>query len=387
MEDSIGILKELIKIRSDNPGNYEEDIALFISDILHKNKINHKIVYSANRRANIVGYLEGKKENTLILCGHLDTKPADENWTYNPFTPTVVGNKLYGLGAADMKGGIAALLSALIQNKEKCLQNTVSFIFVADEEMNSDFGIKYLAKHGYIKGNFAIVAEPTSLKLATRSLGNLWLRVIIKGKKSHAGMYWRGINAIDVSIYLLHHMKKFIKKCRYLKEKDPELMRFPNLNIGTIKGGSHPGSVADICEFTIDVRFKEKNEKIFFNKRLRELISKVAKQFKCSFSVDYFGGGGLPPWSINEFRKEDINNYLQIIEKSYAKVLNKPIRKITFLGGSDAGILTQLLKIPSVIIGPGSLEQAHSPDEWVYIDEVINASSIYSEIIRRWCYG
>lgn len=381
--NSIHLLKELIKIRSDNPGNYEEDIALFISEILHKNKIYHKLIYSGNRRANIVGYIHGKSKKTLILCGHLDTKPPDRRWTYDPFTPVIKGNKLYGLGSADMKSGIAALLSAIIQNKGRKLNGTIFFIFAADEEMNSNFGIKYLVENGHINnGDFAIVAEPTNLKLAVRSLGNIWLKISIKGKKAHAGMYWKGTNAIDVAIETIQRIKEFIKNIQY--QGDTELSMFPNVNIGKIKGGNHPGTVADTCEFILDVRFKEAEEKSYFEEKLTEIIEETTRQYKCDYKINYFGGGGLSPWDINRFHREDINTYLQIIEQSYVKVFKKPLKKVTFLGGSDAGVLTSSLKIPTVIIGPGNLEQAHNPDEWVYVDEVIMASMLYDKIIRRW---
>jgi acetylornithine deacetylase/succinyl-diaminopimelate desuccinylase family protein len=383
MINSVEILKELIKIRSDNPGSYEEDIALFISKILHKNGIYHELVYSGDHRANIIGYLYGKSKKTLILCGHLDTKPPDRSWTYDPFTPVIKGNKLYGLGSADMKGGIAAILSAIIQNKRKKLNGTICFIFVADEEMNSNFGIKYLVENGYINnGNFAIVAEPTNLKLAVRSLGNIWLKISIKGKKAHAGMYWKGTNAIDIAIEAIQRIKNFVKNTKY--QGDTELSMFPSVNIGRIEGGSHPGTIADTCEFTLDIRFKEAEEKSYFEEKLTEIIEETVKQYKCDYKINYFGGGGLSPWDIHRFHREDINTYLQIIEQSYVEVFKKPLKKVTFLGGSDAGVLTSSSKIPTVIIGPGSLEQAHNPDEWVYIDEVIGASMLYDEIIRRW---
>jgi len=381
--NSIEILKELIKIKSDDPGNYEEDIALFISNLLRKNEIDHKIIYSADKRANIIGYLHGKNEkNVLIFNGHLDTKPPDKDWTFNPYKPTIKGKKLYGLGAADMKGGIAAIISAIVENSKRNLNNTVCFIFTADEEMNSTFGMKYLAENGFIYGNFAIVAAPTNLKLATSSLGNLWLKIVIKGKKAHAGMYWKGINAIDVSMEIIQNMKKVVESKRYHESKC--LSKFPNLNLGMIKGGNHPGSVPEECEFVIDIRFAKKEEKNYFEKKLREVVKNVAEKWGCNYIIDYFGGGGLPPWNIDNFKDSSVHNYLHLIEESYVKITNKPLEKTVFLGGSDAGILTNLLKILTVIIGPGSLAQAHNPNEWVYVDEVITASKLYSEIIRRW---
>ncbi|MHA1268184.1 MAG: M20 family metallopeptidase [Candidatus Helarchaeota archaeon] len=381
--NSIEILKELIKIKSDNPGNYEEYIALFISNLLRKNEIYHKIIYSADKRANIIGYLYGRNEkDVLIFNGHLDTKPPDDDWTCNPYKPTVKDKKLYGLGATDMKGGIAAIISAIVENSKINLNNTICFIFTADEEMNSTFGMKYLAENDFIHGNFAIVAEPTNLKLSTSSLGNLWLKVTIKGKKAHAGIYWQGVNAIDVSMKIIQNMKEIVESKRYHESKC--LSKFPNLNLGMIKGGTHPGSVPEECEFVIDIRFAKREEKNYFEEKLREIVKRATEKWCCNYIIDYFGGGGLLPWDIENFEDNTIYNHLLLIKECYVKITNKPLEKTVFLGGSDAGILTNLLKIPTVIIGPGSLEQAHNPDEWVYIDECIKASKLYSEIIRRW---
>jgi len=378
MIDSIELLKKLIKIKSDNPGHYEYEIAHFISNLFHKHNIDHEIIYSGDRRANIIGYLHGKDEDSIIFSGHLDTKPPNKNWTYDPYTPVIKDNKVYGLGAADMKGGLAAIIAALIKNSKRKLNKTIYFIFTADEEMNSTFGMKYLAKHGYVKGAFAIVAEPTNLKLATSSMGNIWFKVTVKGKTSHAGMYWKGINAIDVCMEIIREMKKVIKNRKYA-----QYPMFPNLNVGTIKGGTHPGIVPSDCEFTIDIRFLKREDQEYFEKKLKEIAKEVSRKYGCECAVTYFGGGGLPPWDIKDLNKSYVLKYLRIIEESYMVVFKKPLEKTVFLGGSDAGILMSLLKIPTVIIGPGSLEQAHSPDEYVHIDEVIMATKLYSEIMRR----
>lgn len=382
--DSIRLLKELIRIKSSNPGGYEEGIAEYISNILRKNSIEHQIIYSAKKRANIIGYLKGKSEQKLILCGHLDTKPPSGNWSIDPFLPKIKKGKLYGLGASDMKGGIAAMLSAIIKNSKRKMNGDVEFLFVADEEMNSTFGLKYLLKKKYVnKGNFAIIGEPTNLKLATASLGNLWITIKVKGKKAHAGMYWRGVNAIDVTIEIISQIKKILNKKKYSYKNFPLLRYFPHLNLGIISGGSHPGSVPDYCEATIDIRFKNENEGAIFRRQLEKIIYRISTKYGCECMIEQFGGGGLPPWDLSIFKTNEISSYLELIKRSYINAKQTLIKSV-FLGGSDAGIFMRELKIPTVIIGPGSLEQAHSPDEWVSINEVIKASKIYDEIIRGW---
>jgi acetylornithine deacetylase/succinyl-diaminopimelate desuccinylase-like protein len=250
--------------------------------------------------------------------------------------------------------------------------------------MNSFYGLKYLVKHRYVNGgSLAIIGEPSNLKLATASLGNLWITIKIKGKKAHSGMYWKGINAIDVMIEIINQIKNIINDYKY---KEPiELTNFPNLNVGIIRGGTHPGSVPGYCEVTIDIRFKDESERDFYNKQLHDVINVISTKYGCKYKIEQFGGGGLPAWSLDLFKNEkEIHRCLAIIEQSYAYVTGQALERCIFLGGSDAGIFVHELNTPAVIIGPGSLEQAHRPNEWVYIKEVIRAAKLYEEIIRRW---
>lgn len=379
MPNVVELLKELIKIPSDNPGNFEEDIASFIASILDKYKIEYKIVYAAKKRANVIGHLYGKSDRTLILCGHLDTKPPDpiEEWKTNPFVPTIIDDKLYGLGAADMKGGLAAMLAAVLDSSTLHLSGTVNFLFVADEEMNSMYGLKYLIRHGYVtKGDFAIVGEPTNLKVATKSVGNTWITVKVKGRRVHAGVYWKGTNAIDVSMYIINRLMQLLGEFR---KNDT----FPNINVGRIVGGQHPGTVPDYCEFTIDIRFKTEYEKSLIVNNLKNIIKATADKYNCICSLEPFGGEEMPSWDLANL-KLDVDKYLQYVKNSYINSIQREPEECTFGGGSDAGILISYLKVPTVIIGPGSLEQAHSPNEWVNLSEVVEAYSLYKELIKRW---
>jgi len=378
---AIELLKDLVSIKSENPGCYEYEIADFISHLLKKHDIEYEVIYSGNKRVNIVGFLYGESDHVLILNGHLDTKPAKGNWRTDPYTPVIKNNKLYGLGASDMKGGLAAMLSAVIRSKGKKLKGTINFQFVADEEMNSEFGMKYLVKNGYIKnGDFAIVGEPTNLKVATRSLGNLWLVIKVRGRKAHAGMYWEGISAIDRSIEIIDEIKSSIRKYRY--KNDPEISNFPNVNVGYINGGFHPGTVPDYCEFSIDIRFRSEQEREIFKDMVNKTVTRILFKYDCECEIEPFGGGDMFAWDLASF--ENIDRYLDLIDQSYYAIIKQAAQKCVFLGGSDASSLVYDLGIPTVIIGPGSLKQAHNNNEWVFIDEVVNASKIYEEIISRW---
>ena len=383
MTEVIKILEQLIAINSENPGACEEEIAGFISNTLARSGIEHEIIRSGPKRANIIGSLHGENKRTIIFNGHLDTKPAGEGWDTDPFVPMTKDGRLYGLGASDMKGGIAAILAAILdisgeRNKPK---GTIQFQFVADEEMNSKYGTKYLIEHEYIKGEqFAIVAEPSNMKLVTRSLGNLWLTIKIQGKKSHAGFYWRGINAIHKATEIINELNIDISSKKYC---DDDFSRFPAVNIGYIKGGSHPGTVPDFCEMALDIRFRNEDERKAFIDVVNNSVAKSCEGYNCKCTVENFGGAGMPAWNMNSPHL-NVKEYIKIIERSYMIVTNDKIERSAFFGGSDAGILFLTAHIPTVIFGPGNLEQAHEPNEWVFVEDVIHASNIYKEIMKLW---
>ena len=200
-----------------------------------------------------------------MLNGHLDTKPYGNmnEWKYDPYAATEENKRIYGLGACDMKAGVASMITLLCTiGEEKLIPRwNLEFHFVDDEENNSTYGMKSLLNSNILQRDLydlAVVCEPTENSLVLESLGNSWKIIKVKGKKAHAGHYEEGVNANEVLANVLIKAQKKISK---MKGENPSFPMFPNINIGIFKGGDHPGSVTDYSEAVIDIRVSKEFEK------------------------------------------------------------------------------------------------------------------------------
>ncbi len=357
-------LKELISIDSQNPGNNEREVCDYIAKKLKKigfSKIK-RIEYKKKRSNIIASYKDECEGFSLAFNGHLDTKPAKGRWRSNPLKSRIEGDKIYGLGSADMKGGIASAIGAIetFLEKNKKFDGNIIFQGVSDEENGSINGMRYLSENypEDLMADFAIVLEPTQLNVSNNQVGNLWLNFEIRGKAGHAGEPEKSINAIDKSFLLKQTLQKNLSK---IKDKNTPV----RLNLGNISGGIHPGTVPDKCNFTVDIRIPPKHERNDYITDIIRTVKKFEAQHKIRIKVSAYRGGGLEPSSLDE------NNYYL---KKLCDYAGKH-RLLTLTGGTDASFLNSL-GVDTVVFGPGSLEQAHKPDEYTSAKEVLNCSGI-----------
>ena len=380
-DEVIDLLKNLIHINSENPPGNERQIAQFVGKFLMDCGLEVTYYEPGRNRVSVVGTLKGTKAGPrLILNGHLDTKPAvppyptEERWSTDPFVPTLMDGKLYGVGACDMKGGIAALLSALKAFSaagHKEMAGEIIFQGAADEEGGSTLGTEYLLEKG-VAGDMAIVAEATSMKICPAELGALWFTIRIKGERGHASMPWSKVNAIDKTVEVIAGLKEYIK-AKQERMKHRYFPRHPSLNLGIISGGFHPGVIPDACTLTFDIRLLPGENRGSVRKEIEGYMEALVKQDpQLHLSYEYFKSGGADPSEIN-----DHHALVEMIADSYREVMGTEAELAGFIGFSDAGLLVNVGKIPTTIFGPGNVQQAHSINEYVSIKDVCTASRIY----------
>jgi succinyl-diaminopimelate desuccinylase len=385
-DEIIDLLKSLIRIPSENPPGNESRIAEFVGKFLADCGCEVTYYEPEPNRVSVVGKLIGKKSGPrLILNGHIDTKPAippyptEEKWSTDPFVPTLIGERLYGVGACDMKGGIAALLSALrafsTQGNEGMV-GELMFQGAADEEGGSTFGTEYLLKEG-VTGDMAIVAEATSMKICPVELGALWLTIHVRGERGHASMPWGKVNAIDKMIKVIAGLKDYIR-AKQERSKHHYFPRHPSLNLGILSGGFHPGVIPDGCSLTFDIRLLPGETRQSVRKEIEDYMENLVKRDpQLKLSYEYFKSGGAEPSEI-----DDRHPLVKVLEDSHREVTGTEADLSGFIGFSDAGLLDNMGKIPTVIFGPGDIEQAHSINEYVRINDVCIATRIYLQTIH-----
>lgn len=337
---------------------------------------------------NVVGVLRGSGGGkSIILNGHIDVVPEGDRtkWSHDPFSGLIEDGKMFGRGTTDMKGGNASLLLALeaIVKAGIRLKGDVVFESVIEEETG---GVGTLATimRGY-KADAAIIPEPTNMKLFIKQQGSMWFRVTVEGLSAHGGTKYEGVSAIEQSIKV-HHAIMELEKKRNATINDPLYKGIPiplPINIGKIQGGSWPSSVPDLVtlEGRIGVGPEEEMEDV--RRQLKECLNKVSLNDPWlkdhPAQLDFFGGQWVPNAVAND------HPFVGVVSENYKQVYGKPVTVEASPWGTDGGLLGKVGSIPTLVIGPGETRMAHYPNEFIDLEEMIQASKLFAMTIIQWC--
>ncbi len=365
----VALLSKLISINSENPGAYEHGMVRFCRSHLSGLGFKTRVITCSGRPNLIATFGRKNKGPKIVFNGHADTQPAispyssSSGWRSDPFTAKIDGNRLYGLGSADMKGGIAsALVAAENIVREHALAGSISFHIVADEEIASRKGMKFLSrKHPeLLHADLAIVLEPTELKISDAQVGNLWLEFTVRGMGGHSGNPYILVNPIEKAMVLSHVLKKEISKRPY-----------PTFTIATFRSGSHPGSVPDTAVFCADIRIPpDRKREEYINAAIR-VVKSFERSNSVSVSIKAYDSGGHDPSYVS-----GPNQYLQILKECAGTDM------ITLSGGTDATFYNSI-GTDAVVFGPGSLAQAHKPNEYTKISQLVSCTRYLENFLRR----
>ncbi|KQL33955.1 acetylornithine deacetylase [Bacillus sp. FJAT-25509] len=338
---------------------------------------------------NIVAILKGTGNGrSIILNGHIDVVPEGEisSWERHPYSGEIVGNRLYGRGTTDMKGGNVAALFA-IEAIKKCnipLKGDIYFESVIEEE-SGGAGTLATILRGYV-ADAVLIPEPTKMKIFRKQQGSVWFRVKVKGKVAHGGTRYEGVSAIEKSIMVINHINQLEKLRNTRLLDDPLYKNVPipiPINIGKINGGTWPSSVSDLV--TLEGRLGvSPNETIEEAKleitRWLKTLSLIDDWFiENPVEVEFFGARWLPG-SI------DLGHpFMESLKKSYQYVYkNEPIIEAS-PWGTDGGLFTQIKQIPTIVFGPGETKVAHYPNEYIDLDELFRCAEVIAHTLLDWC--
>lgn len=323
-------------------------------------------------RPNILARLENKKDGpSLMLCGHLDTVPPAYD---SQLKPKIQDDNLYGRGSADMKGGVAAMLSTLAYlavNRDKWA-GTILFLGTMGEEVG------LLGMHGFVEKNMygnkvdsCIIGEPTELKIGVAHKGMAWLNIRTKGKEAHSSRPQQGINAIYYMSIIVQAIEE--KLGAVIGRQSHPLLEPPTVNVAIIHGGTRANVVPHECNIEVDRRVLpgESLDKVL--DEIRDVIDPLkAKHPKLEYeiSVKKFNG----PFEMNSNAQ-----VVAVASKAVASCSGKQAEIIGLPFGTDASELA-VKNVPTIIIGPGSPNQAHMEDEHIEIKQIEAAYEIYKKI-------
>ena len=309
-------------------------------------------------RSNLIARLlpRHKIKQTILLAPHLDTVGADGT----KFIPQRKNGRLYGRGACDTKGSVAAMLAALCElaaTKSRPLETEIVFAGLIDEE-HAQAGSRALAASGF-KADLAIVGEPTKLQVVTAHKGSLWLRLGTRGRAAHGATPHLGKYAVLVMARVVVTLET--DYAAQLRRRKHQLLGTGTVNVGTIAGGTQPNIVPDRCLIEIDRRTLPGETEA----GVRREISALLRAKKLSVTIS--GSKAAPALPLETDPK------LPLVRQFLRHAGQKRLAGVNYF--CDAAVLAAG-GIPSVVFGPGDIAQAHTADEWISLAQLERAKAL-----------
>jgi acetylornithine deacetylase len=371
-------LADLVRINSVNPtlipgGAGEREISGYLTHGMRQLGMTVAQHEPEPDRISTVGTLRGSGGGkSLMLNGHIDTVGVD--YMPDPFSAEIRDGKLYGRGAYDMKGSIAASFAAVkaLRDAGQTLAGDLLIAAVADEEYAS-LGTADLVSHYH--PDAAIVTEPTELTLATAHKGFIWLEVTVAGKAAHGSRPQLGIDANLKMGRFLHELDQLEQALR-ARERHP-LIGPPTLHAALIKGGSAMSVIADRCELCIERRTIPGETEAQVFAEIQSILDRLAASDRDFHAT-------VKSFFVREpFEVAATDPIVQAVQGAASNVLAQTIKPDGVSFWTDAALLAAA-GIPTVVYGPIGTG-AHAAEEWVDLQSVEQAALIYAQTALAYC--
>ncbi len=326
---------------------------------------------SQQAKANLIATL-GKGPGGLVLSGHTDTVPCDPHlWQQDPFTLKIDNERAYGLGATDMKGFFATALMAIEPFVKQKLKAPIIILATADEE-TSMYGARELVKQGYPKARFAIVGEPTDRQPIRMHKGVMMEAIIVEGKSGHSSNPALGNNALEAMHSAMTALFALRSELQQRYQNPGFDIPIPTMNPGCIHGGDNPNRICGHCEFQFDVRLLPGMGIDDIRHEIDAALAPVALAHRIDIKrVPLFAG-------IDAFEQAADSTLVQITEN------------LTGFSAGNVAYATeapflQALGMEVVVMGPGSIKQAHQPNEYIALDQIQPSVACLQSLIQQFC--
>ncbi|MFQ5936395.1 MAG: M20 family metallopeptidase [Acidiferrobacterales bacterium] len=368
---ALDLTQRLIRFNTVNPPGDERPCAELVGGVLEGAGFTVSYHEFADRRTSLVARIGGNADKPpLCFTGHVDTVPLGAMpWSNDPFAAETDSGKLYGRGSSDMKSGVAAFVTAMLELAPKLGSSPgVVLVITAAEETGSE-GAYHLADLGSVLGQAGaiVVAEPTANYPCVGHKGALWLNACTRGITAHGSMPERGVNAIYKAARAIGKLQTFD-----FNTEPHDVLGPPTLNVGTIRGGLNVNSVPDQAELGIDIRTIPGQD----HKALRaRLADDLGNEVELSPMVDVSGVWTDPtdPW---------VQEVFNIMEPLLGESLEP--RSASYF--TDAAALVPAYNgPPAVILGPGEPALAHQTDEYCFLERIDQAVEANIRITKQWC--
>ncbi len=314
----------------------------------------------------------GQGSDGLIFSGHTDTVPCDEAlWQSDPFKLTERESRFFGLGSCDMKSFIAMAITASQSFDPEKLIHPLTIIATADEETTMS-GARLLTGNGSNLGRFCIIGEPTNLTPVREHKGIIMESIRFSGLSGHSSDPSLGNSALEAMHEFIQQLLIFRKQLQQKFKNTAFEVSTPTLNLGHIHGGDNPNRICGECELHIDLRFLPGMSIEELRDQIRTIATQVAssREQSASFTPLLMG---VP--AMHTASDSILNEYLQEITKK---------QSLSVAFGTEAPFYNEM-GCETIVMGPGSINQAHQPDEFLPMDQIQPTVTLLENLIQRFC--
>lgn len=355
------------------------ELMAYVQGFLNKHGVSSELVYDGQEsKANLYATIGPVDKSGVMLSGHTDTVPvAGQSWTTEPYQLSSQDGRFYGRGTSDMKGFIAVVLAAVPQMLKQPLHTPIHLAFSYDEEIGC-VGVRRLIdtmQNNPLKPACCIIGEPTSMQVVTAHKGKLAARVSVTGKECHSGMAPFGVNAINYAARMICWLEQLAQQKRNTGPfEDGYDIPYSTVHTGTIEGGTALNIVPNRCEFLFEIRNIAAEAPRDLLAQLQAYADELVSEMRqidagCDISIDI----------TTEYPGLSTASDAEVVAFVRKLAQSDAVANINF--GTEGGLFSKALGIPTVVCGPGSMEQGHKPDEFIHITQLQQCEAFMARLI------
>ena len=360
--------------------NSNLELIEFVKGYLENFGIASELVFDADRRkANLFATIGDPEVGGVALSGHTDVVPVDgQNWDTDPYQINRKDDRLFGRGTCDMKSFIAVCLAKVPQIIDRNLETPIHFAFSYDEEIGC-VGVQTLLReleHRPNKPRLCIIGEPTGMKVIRSHKGKISKRCTIHGLEAHSGLAHIGVNAVEAAAEIIAFLKREARKFRDKGPFDHEFTpSYTTVHTGTVRGGTALNIVPKLCQFEAEIRHLPSDDpdrvwerlQIFIDTQILPEMRDVFPQAEVVWEVV----STIPALSTSDESLIKLTQQLSGTEGSGC---------VSF--GTEGGLFENI-GIPSVVCGPGYIDQAHKPNEFIAVEQVEKCERFVDNLLSQ----
>lgn len=338
---------------------------------------SHRVANADGTKANLYARIGPDVAGGVVLSGHTDVVPVDDQpWTSDPWVLSERDGKLYGRGTADMKSFAALALAHVDEMLAAPLQRPVILALSYDEEIGCLGAPSMIAQLAALaqKPAAVIVGEPTSMKVVSAHKGVRSFIVEVTGREAHSSLPDTGVSAVMEALKLMQFVADIAQQSRHVVH--PHFSPpGPTLTIGRVEGGTASNILARRCMFVWDLRCPEQGQSDAIEARFREAAAKLDAEIKTR----------APEGGVTVTRRSNTPNLafaLDSAAETLARALTGDNETRAAAYAAEAGLF-QRAGLPTVICGPGSIEQAHQPDEWIELSQIEQGAAFMRRLVAH----